>query len=461
MQTAISTKKVEKHSNPREHFLDYANEKHGQQLVNDTKVLLKVLVLYLPLPVFWSLFDQQGSRWTFQATRMDGDIGFYTIKPDQMQIINPILILVFIPLYDMVFYPLLSKVGVRRPLQKITAGGFLAAIAFFLSALVEFQLEKENPILPGAQIAQLRIFNGIPCDYAVSSNIPNAHQFTLNALQAFEEKHMSVTNETEYSLKFMRMTESDKFSCPPSFDAKLNLTEKKASSLFVTGSEQHENDYFIDDPNRSETGDPLIRFLSSTQRQTIRSLIVRNAEHLNEVLINSDTTYRNLTKAVSGTYEIAIDKKTIGTITLKQGSVTTVIISEQTDGSFLFNEIRIVSPNSMNMLWLIPQYVVMTLGEVMFSITGLSFSYAQAPESMKSVLQACWLLTVAFGNALFMIVVEVKIFNSQAHEFLLFCVLMIVDMFIFMFLAYGYKSGNSETRSEERPLKYRESASNE
>lgn len=70
----------------REHWLDYAKEEHGEQMVSDIKALLRVLVLYLPLPVFWALFDQQGSRWTFQATRMDGKIGGFILKPDQMQV---------------------------------------------------------------------------------------------------------------------------------------------------------------------------------------------------------------------------------------------------------------------------------------------------------------------------------------------------------------------------------------
>ena len=74
----------------------------------------------------------------------------------------------------------------------------------------------------------------------------------------------------------------------------------------------------------------------------------------------------------------------------------------------------------------------------MFSITGLEFSYSQAPESMKSVLQACWLLTVAFGNIIVIIVAEAKAFNDQASEFFMFAVLMIVDMFIFMGLAWRY-----------------------
>lgn len=47
----------------------------------------------------------------------------------------------------------------------------------------------------------------------------------------------------------------------------------------------------------------------------------------------------------------------------------------------------IVRPNSVNVLWQLPQYLVITMGEILFSVTGLEFSYSQASPSMKSVLQ--------------------------------------------------------------------------
>lgn len=73
---------------------------------------------------------------------MSGDIGFYTILPDQMQVVNPLLILAFIPLFDTCIYPLLTKCRVlRTPLQRLTVGGLLAAVSFCISAIVELQLE--------------------------------------------------------------------------------------------------------------------------------------------------------------------------------------------------------------------------------------------------------------------------------------------------------------------------------
>lgn len=81
----------------------------------------------------------------------------------------------------------------------------------------------------------------------------------------------------------------------------------------------------------------------------------------------------------------------------------------------------------------------MTAAEVMFSVTGLAFSYKQAPHSMKSVVQALWLITVAVGNVIVVGISEIRLFDEQSNEFFLFSALMFGDMLIFMLLAYRYK----------------------
>jgi solute carrier family 15 oligopeptide transporter 1 len=84
------------------HMLDAANKKYGREFINDVKSALGVMWLFLPLPIFWTLFDQSGSRWTVQATQMQtfsmGDLGEF--RPDQMQAANSLLILLFIPLFE-------------------------------------------------------------------------------------------------------------------------------------------------------------------------------------------------------------------------------------------------------------------------------------------------------------------------------------------------------------------------
>ena len=95
------------------HWLDWAREKYDRELLRDVKQILPLCVLLSPLPVFWALYDQQGSRWTIQALKMDGQIsGSFHIYPDMMQILNPVLILLLIPLHEFVVYPLCDRLRI-------------------------------------------------------------------------------------------------------------------------------------------------------------------------------------------------------------------------------------------------------------------------------------------------------------------------------------------------------------
>lgn len=410
-QHAISRRFKEKKTNPKAHWLDYAVEKHGQQLVNEVKVLLNVLVLYIPLPVFWSLFDQQGSRWTFQATRMMGFIGKYEIKPDQMQVVNPLLILVFIPLYDVLFYPLLSKIGVRRPLQKLTLGGILAGVAFLCSAIVELQLEKTYPVLPGSGQSQLRIFNGLPCAYNIRTSIPNENaNFVLAAMSEFQDKYIDVSTVSNFTYT---MTPTTTLAECPDFQGNFTLGSGLAKSYFMSrANDVYEYD---EDPNKSRTGDPVLRILvNSANMLTLKVTDIIYPDTL--VRYEGNTTDRRLISLVSSTYNIQIGSYVMEYV-ITQGAVNTLVVREVSAGVFETYNVVIAEPNSMHMLWLLPQYIIMTLGEVMYSVTGLAFSYAEAPVSMKSVLQSCWLLTVAFGNVIDIIIIGAKGFNSQVKFF--------------------------------------------
>ncbi|XP_049546778.1 peptide transporter family 1-like isoform X1 [Anopheles darlingi] len=435
--TAIRTRSREKSINPREHWLDYSEKRWGRQLVDETRILLNVLKLYIPLPVFWALFDQQGSRWTFQATRMDGDLGFWTIKPDQMQVINPLLILVFIPLYEVAFYPLLSLIGIRRPLQKLTLGGIFAGLAFVISTIVEIQLEDTYAVLPKAGEAQLRIFNGLNCDYRIQTDIPEHADFTLQRMSMFEEKYISVQGVAQFT--YTLTSTSPGADCAGTVRGEFRLAEEKQMSYFIrkqaggVGMLPYE-----DDTEKSSKGYPIYRVLGNTA--TNRTVVFRDIDTSDpfDRHTNGSLVY-DLVESYPSEYEIFVDGKLTLTYEMRLGGVYAFIVSDTEDNPMI-TPIIVTDPNSVNMLWLIPQYVVMTLGEVMYSITGLEFSFTQAPESMKSVLQGCWQLTVAVGNLIVVIVAEAKIFDAQKWEFVLFAGLMFVDMGLFSILAWRYKA---------------------
>ena len=124
---------------------------------------------------------------------------------------------------------------------------------------------------------------------------------------------------------------------------------------------------------------------------------------------------------------------------VEQGGVYTLVVTrdEETDQlrSVLF---PLTSPNTVHMLWQVPQYVIITVSEVMFSVTGREFAYSQAPVSMKSVVQAAWLLTIALGQIILIVVAETKMFSEQSSEFIMFAGLMLADTMVFIFLAWRF-----------------------
>uniref|UniRef100_A0AAG5DKY4 Oligopeptide transporter 1 n=1 Tax=Anopheles atroparvus TaxID=41427 RepID=A0AAG5DKY4_ANOAO len=443
---ALSVRAKERTISPREHWLDYAESKYGKGIVSDIKSLLKILVLYIPLPVFWALFDQQGSRWTFQATRMDGEIGGYTIKPDQMQVINPLLILAFIPVFESCIYPVLAKIGIRRPLQKLSLGGLLAGAAFVLSGFVEIALDRTNAILPAAHESQLRVFNGLPCDYRFHTDVPNLASFTVPSRGAFESLHIDVMTNTTFQFR----AETSEIVCVRENMTELSgtfyLNPAGAVSYFMSrkGGKINLVEY-ADTAAKNRNGLPSIRLLANVK--TAKEISLRHSK-------NGDTVYNILLNqydqlaVIEGEYGVFVGERQIGTVKLSPGGVYTLLLDEVLENEFNLQTHTITPSNSVHMLWLVPQYVVITAGEVMFSITGLEFSYSQAPESMKSVIQAFWLLTVAIGNMLVVFIAKAKFVQSQSLEFFLFASLMFLDMGFFMILAMRYRySENTQVDS--------------
>jgi POT family proton-dependent oligopeptide transporter len=62
-------------------------------------------------------------------------------------------------------------------------------------------------------------------------------------------------------------------------------------------------------------------------------------------------------------------------------------------------EAHIQAGETVSVWWQILAYLVLSAAEVLVSITGLEFSYKQAPLKMKSIITALFLLAVAAGNA--------------------------------------------------------------
>jgi POT family proton-dependent oligopeptide transporter len=100
----------------------------------------RLAIIYAFVAVFWSLWDQSGGEWVLQADKMDLHFCGITWLPSQIQAVNAIMILAFIPLFQYLIYPAIDKVFPLTPLRKIGIGLVVTGASFLISAWIETQL---------------------------------------------------------------------------------------------------------------------------------------------------------------------------------------------------------------------------------------------------------------------------------------------------------------------------------
>lgn len=120
------------------------------------KVIAKLGTLFLFVAMYSALYDQGASAWVLQAQKMDrhllswfqpaeewlvasgatfaSGLSRFEIKAPHIMAINPMLIMLLIPVFTYVVYPVLGKIVRLTPLRKIAAGFFLMCAAFAVSA---------------------------------------------------------------------------------------------------------------------------------------------------------------------------------------------------------------------------------------------------------------------------------------------------------------------------------------
>jgi len=104
--------------------------------------------IYLFLAVFWALYDQTGSTWVFQSKSPFIDKEFslfghvFNLLPSQIQAINPILVLVLIPLFSAVLYPAIHKIIPLKPLYKIVIGMLFGVLSYLIVAYIESRISQ-------------------------------------------------------------------------------------------------------------------------------------------------------------------------------------------------------------------------------------------------------------------------------------------------------------------------------
>ncbi|KYQ90870.1 Peptide transporter [Tieghemostelium lacteum] len=126
------------------HWLDRAKAKYDSGSVEAMKYVLNVLLIFVPMPFFWSLYDQSGSRWTLQTKSMDITIGKIKLEKDMIQALNPLLIMIFVPIFQYCIYKPLDKKNIHfTALKRMTVGMFLAIVSFLIAMFLQLYIDSK------------------------------------------------------------------------------------------------------------------------------------------------------------------------------------------------------------------------------------------------------------------------------------------------------------------------------
>src|SRR5262249_40589053 len=90
-----------------------------------------------------------------------------------------------------------------------------------------------------------------------------------------------------------------------------------------------------------------------------------------------------------------------------------------------------------SVLWQVGPYLVLTVSEVLVSITGLEFAYTQAPLRIKGTIMSLWLLTTFAGNFVVVVVKKLGLVHGTT-EFLFWAGLTYFAALCFALIARRY-----------------------
>tara|TARA_E500000318_G_scaffold86482_5_gene83144 strand:- start:213668 stop:215290 length:1623 start_codon:yes stop_codon:yes gene_type:complete len=131
------------------------------------RAVLNLIPLFLIfVPVFWAIFDQTGSSWVLQTEQMNRNFLGRDWLPSQVQAVNPVLILIGIPIFTYVIYPMGDRVWKLTPLRKIGIGFVITAGAFALSAIIE------SWIVGNAQAVITQMWNALGESVPMDTSMP-------------------------------------------------------------------------------------------------------------------------------------------------------------------------------------------------------------------------------------------------------------------------------------------------
>ena len=387
----------------------FKNETLSPEGIRALKNLWPLFLLFVPM--FWAIFDQSGAAWVIQADQLDRKFLGVTWLPSQIQFVNPVMILIGIPIFTYIIYPLMGKLFTVTPLRKIGIGLVLTSGSFFVSAFIQQPVEDRQGGMSvrmydelAGDIEQLDPIGPAPEALSIAEDArTEAQEETVEtyereagqranlvkaALVASDEAAWDETRTAEITgvspvTVWDGMSEDDR-------DALLTVRKKQELTAGFSTAVDPDNP-----PERAfyEVGLPL-------------SMLAREVEDARLARLFPPDALAALTRALSTSTTEPDDEgagggEPISDLAHAVRVARTVWVERDESGDYVSNEDRIISDylGSMpNIGWQFFAYLVLTSAEIMVSIVCLEFAYTQSPRKMKSLIMGVYFLGVSLGN---------------------------------------------------------------
>lgn len=112
------------------------------QWVDEVNRGLKACGVFCWFPLYWLTYNQLNNNLTSQAATMST----HGLPNDVLSNLDPFALIIFIPIFDILLYPMLRRVGLNfSALKKITLGFYTGAAAMIWAAVLQHYIYKTNP----------------------------------------------------------------------------------------------------------------------------------------------------------------------------------------------------------------------------------------------------------------------------------------------------------------------------
>ena len=421
----------------------------GAEFVKETfskqglSAIAKLSVLYLFVAVFWALFDQTGSTWVIQARSMDRNILGFTLFEAQFQAANPLLILFLVPIFSYLLYPLISKVFPLTPMRKISIGMFITVLAFSVPALIESNITGGRIVYASSQAAR-RTTLGDWSAWNLIDGEPDGTGWASTVLP----KHESLDETADDPEEAAEPDEQDGIA-----SVIIRLRERRSWDI----SSDQINPSVIGVMNANvPSGDDTSSFSDQTRWVKEVSVLVGSSslgpwEQVGQATLQQIDSFQSIDfSPVNAAYvKLRVDSNWGGPhVAMGRIKVIAADAAPPSDAAptatAAWPDVAAVGYKP-HISWQLLAYILITMAEVMISITCLEFSYTQAPRRMKSFIMSFYMLSVSVGN---LIVAAVNFFiqNEDGTSKLegpayywFFSALMLVTALVFIIVAKFFK----------------------